>query len=92
MDAKQKKFYQMGARLCRTGGWNASNVTTYCKENGIVGLARGWLIAGCIDEGLCNPDGKRGRRLGDPKRYVYKRMRREFYEARKKEAARLRGL
>lgn len=68
MTPHQRKFYNMGARLHRTGKWGVARVVSWCFDQHIARSDRLWVATGCKDEARCNPEGVSGRPLGDPDR------------------------
>lgn len=68
MNDSEKRYYQAGARLARTGGPTVTP-ESYCLANALVDMAKAWVIRGFRDERRENPNGMRGQRLGDPNAY-----------------------
>lgn len=68
MTPQQRKLYNMGARLHRTGKWDVARVISWCFDQQIARGDRLWVATGCKDEARCNPEGTSGRPLGDPAR------------------------
>lgn len=47
---RQRRYYRIGVRLNRTGGWTPDRALAWCREQKVASTDLLWVLRGCRDE------------------------------------------